>query len=292
MMTTNIMQRDQDSATIGARRSQSIHSTTRTRPYVVELVGLAGSGKSTITKALMASADGGDLGHFAIQQKLELSRATMAKHALQITKTFLPTYLRRWPKHGWFTRQEMRSLSYLTAWPPALQREQSRRNEQPLIQLMDLGPIFRFAYLQEFGSGLTKEQRYRQWQSAQLATWRDLVDLVIFLDAPDEVLQARIDSRPKAHVIKAQSTNDNQAFYQRYRKAYRELIEIFQQESEEHGVTLQMFDTSQMSVDSIIIEISHLLEQVTAPQTENGNSAKEPNQHFPFEQGVSDVQKS
>lgn len=242
-----------------SQRDEPLVATAPNRLFVVELVGVAGAGKSTLTAALLAAAPTA-LGTRQLRQKLPLSRLNMAWHALMLTFYFLPTYLRYWPKHRWFSNHEMRSLCYLAAWPRAL----TQRMGQDVIQIMDLGPIFRLVFLAEFGTSLTQCARFAAWRRHQIAQWREIIDLVIMVDAPDEVLQERIDSREKAHVAKAQSIAQNFAFYQRYRAGYQEVIaNLCQPQKNGRIPTILHFDTSQFSVDEIVSALLQTLKIAT-----------------------------
>jgi len=234
-------------------------TTAQHHMFVVELVGLAGVGKTTLTTALLAAAPT-VLGSWQLRQQLPLSQLNLAWHALMLTFYFMPTYLRHWPRHRWFTATEMRSLCYLAAWPRAL----AERKGQDVVQLMDLGPIFRLVFLTEFGTSLTQSDQFNAWRHRQITQWRELINVIIMLDAPDEVLQERIDGREKAHVAKAQSITQNLAFYQRYRAGYQEVIaNLCRSQENGRAPMLLHFDTSQSSVDEIVTELLKTLKICT-----------------------------
>lgn len=233
--------------------------TNRKRPLVVELVGLAGAGKSTVTTALL-STENDALRQCQLRKSLPLSGRQRAWHTLMLTRHFLPTYLgnlSRGNRAGqkWFTSGEMRSLFYLSAWPAALRR----RPHSDTIQVMDLGPIFRLVFLKEFGSELTKSQSFNSWYQHQISQWRTLIDLVVLLDAPDEVLQQRIDQREKDHVAKAQSLKKNADFFRRYRAAYQGTIaDICRDEAKQIPQVLR-YNTNELAVDTIVTNLSQTL---------------------------------
>lgn len=222
------------------------------RPYLVEVVGLAGVGKTTLTTALQQQSQ-------PFASNITLARTTLVRYALLHTNTFLPLYLRAWPRCRWFTQAELRALIYLSAWPIAL----AHQVNPALTQLMDLGPIYRLAYLQEFGSPLTKSARFIQWHTAQIEQWRQLLDMVIMLDAPDAVLQQRINQRRKEHVVKAASVAQSAEFFHRYRAAYQNILaRVTTAAVGERRPRILQIDTSQSSVDTMVAQVIHALNQV------------------------------
>jgi thymidylate kinase len=234
------------------QQAPSPRATGRTGPRLVELVGLAGVGKTTLTNALFQQKQQ----HFS--RKIVLPRPLIVRHALAHSMTFLPHYLRSWPRTSWFSQAELRSMVYLSAWPVALAQQQMAVT----TQLMDLGPIYRLAYLQEFGSALTQSAPFASWQAAQIAQWRKLLDLVIVLDAPDVVLQSRIDRRSKKHVVKAGTVAQSATFFRRYRAAYHDILaHITPQEGTADGPLILQIDTSQSPVELIVDQVLQALNQ-------------------------------
>lgn len=220
----------------------------RQRPLVVELVGLAGAGKTTLSKALAQSNP-------QVTSKLALPRSQMNRHLLAHTWTFLPGYLRHFQQQRWFSREELRSLIYLTAWPEFL----NQPNGQPQrIQLLDLGPIYRLAFLQEFGPPLTKAPRFAQWSAKTLRRWQSVLDLVIWLDAPSAVLVDRINGRDKDHLVKTRSAAESEAFFNRYRTGFERVIAQWPTPG---GPALLRIDTSQNSVERILAQVTTVLQQ-------------------------------
>lgn len=215
---------------------------------VIELVGLAGAGKTTLTKALM-------LGDDHISNKIIVPRVQASQHLIAHTMTFLPTYLRHFPKLRWFTRDEMRAMIYLTAWPDIVSRPSQKLHS---VQLLDLGPVYRLTFLQEFGSQLTKQPLFIEWCDQVLQRWRSVIDLLIWLDAPNEVLLDRIKTREKSHVVKERSQEESKEFFTRYRAGYERIIS---QWAANEGPPVLRIDSSQFTVSEIQAQITTVLQQ-------------------------------
>ncbi len=87
-----------------------------------------------------------------------------------------------------------------------------------------------------------------------------MLDAVIALDAPDEILVERIRSRPEHHRIKAESHSAAQSFLERYRTAYREIIEKIGA-----GPRLLQVDTSRSSPDEVAAAAREHIARLQAP---------------------------
>lgn len=217
-------------------------------PFVVELVGLAGAGKTTLTQALTHNNP-------QIAQKIVLPRRQMNRHLAAHTLAFLPTYLRHFPRLPWFTREEMRGMIYLTAWPEFLSQAGAT---QAQVQLLDLGPAYRLTFLQEFGSPLTQQPQFTRWCEQVIQRWRSRLHLLIWLDAPNEVLLERINQRAKDHTIKARSNAESAAFFTRYRAGFERIIGQF---ATQPDLTVLRLDTSKYSVQQIREQVTLALAQ-------------------------------
>ncbi len=181
---------------------------------VVELVGPAGVGKTTLVQALQQR-------NRAITTTIPLREVEYIPFLLRDVWQFLPAYWRHYRHTRWFTWSETRSMIYLKAWRQALTRQTEA--VEPMI-LLDHGPIFRLAMLREFGPDLINSPAYRRWWSDVLQQWAKTIDLIVWLDAPDETLLARIEQRQRWHAVKGQPAQVGYEFLRRYRGAYAHII--------------------------------------------------------------------
>lgn len=181
------------------------------RARVLELVGPAGSGKTTLYRALGAQCDGvvpgvpfGGLGHL----RLGLS------HAAHL----LPAWLGS--RDRFLDEKELRSMNYVAGWADALERGAG----QGALAVFDHGPLFRLARLRAFGPRLVESAAFGRWTALAVARWARLLDAVVWLDAPDELLAARIERRDERHRMKGSPAGDTRRFLARYRAAYDALL--------------------------------------------------------------------
>src|SRR5262245_9628182 len=178
---------------------------------VIELVGPAGSGKSTLYRALAAQFDEvtpgvpfGGLGHLRLG----------ARHAVEL----LPAWLAS--RDRWLSEKELRSLDYVVGWAEGLERAAPAGG----LVVFDHGPLFRLARLSAFGPRLVESAAFARWRRAAVARWARLLDAVVWLDAPDALLAARIDARDEAHRMKGGAAGDTDRFLARYRAADEVLL--------------------------------------------------------------------
>ena len=181
------------------------------RARAIELVGPAGSGKSTLYRALAAQCDRvtpgvpfGGLGHLRLG----------LRHAAQL----LPAWLGS--RDRWLGEKELRSLNYVVGWAEGLERGAPADT----LAVFDHGPLFRLARLRAFGPRLVESAAFERWAEAAVARWARLLDAVVWLDAPDALLAARIDGRDERHRMKGGAAGDTERFLARYRTAYDALL--------------------------------------------------------------------
>lgn len=182
-------------------------------PALVELVGLAGAGKSTLARQLAMDDP-------SVQVGLPLSRASSAAAQASALVPFVVPWLRETRGAAWFTRDQARGLGHLRAWRASVQQQSEAR-----VILLDHGPLFRLAQLDAFGPPVTSTATFRRSWTDMLGYWADSLHLVIWLDAPVELLVERIRERDQRHVVRRADTETAQRFLARYRGSYDRVLE-------------------------------------------------------------------
>lgn len=117
------------------------------------------------------------------------------------------------------------------------------------VTILDHGPIYRLAFLREFGPEITKSQRYKEWWTSLLRQWIATIDLLIWLDAPNDILWERVRARDRSHSIKGEREPEAFEFLTRYRTSFEQTIA---EGANDGQVTLLHFDTDQDSVEKIV----------------------------------------
>lgn len=185
----------------------------RGQPLIAELVGPAGAGKTVMLRALGER-------HAGIRAGLSIHRARFLPAITRASLALLPTCIE-------VLRDDRRSI-----WPVLLQLMRlrilptvlaSRLSRGPSAIVLDEGPLFSLARLSVFQRAHESRTRLgRAWQE-QLDRWTRLLDVVIWLDAPNEILMQRIRTRFKPHMIKEDPDHAMMEFLSQYRQAYDEI---------------------------------------------------------------------
>ena len=212
------------------------------KPLVLELVGPAGAGKTTLVQVFHQRLSQVEIG-------INPAKITYLPFYIQNILTFMPTYLQHFHHTRWFTPAELRSLVYLNAWHRFLIRQKS--NTERLI-LLDHGPIFRLALLSEFGPAMTTSPKYERWLDSMLNQWGNVLQVIVWVDAPNAVLKNRIQARSRKHRVKQESEEAVYQFLDRYRTSYYHIIDKI---IANHDLLVLQFDTYQEKSEQIVDKI-------------------------------------
>ncbi len=213
-------------------------------PLIVEIIGPAGAGKTTLSRVLSERGE-----NILIGAEIELRKMEHIPIFVSNAPLLLPVTLRRCRHSRWFTWDEIKALVYLKAWPRVL-RQQATNNGTTI--LLDHGPIFKLATLLAFGPDKLRSQDFEPWWNRMFRQWAYTLDMVIWLDAPDTILKERINTRDQRHVVKEKSELEIFQFLARYRISYEQILEKLRANG---GPTLLQFDTYRASIEQIVDEI-------------------------------------
>lgn len=214
-------------------------------PRVVEIVGLAGAGKSTLSHALKRADASIRLCNFPNVRKIS-DAPFFLWNGLQISLAL--HNLGRGHSQR-LTRREFAWLSILNGWPACLQRELP---DQFIV--LDQGPIYLLTELSEFGPEYLRSDAAEHFWRRLHSRWAGTLDAIIWLEAADADLLKRIRTRDKEHVVKRKSDQTTLAFLDLYRRAYeRVILKLTMTHSDLKIIRL---DTSQLSAEETVNQLS------------------------------------
>jgi shikimate kinase len=214
------------------------------RARTVELVGPAGAGKSTVFEELRARDAG-------IEGRPSLRRAEYAGVLAADVVSALGTILRRRAFPPRVTPEQVRMMAYLQALPRILARAPTADRRTIVF---DQGPVYFLT------RASLRDERLTTWRRRVLATWAPLLDVVAWLDAPDELLKQRIDARSKRHALKGTAGRTAGEVLTTSRAVYEgALLELG---GRSPRPVILRFDTSRQSAGEIAGEILAALDGV------------------------------
>ena len=179
---------------------------TGSRLPVIELAGPAGAGKSTLSAALVGHL------HAARGSIWGLPVFPLLANGAQLTPTFTGLWLHsRSPL--W---DETRHMVRLRTLRRTLTRAARYRNG---ALIFDEGPVFAMAWLRGFGQDTMRQDPCTEWWSTTLRQWASILDVVVVLDAPDQLLAARIRARNSPHQVKGFPDPEIARWMARFRQA-------------------------------------------------------------------------
>jgi len=218
----------------------------QTRPRILEIVGPAGAGKSTLYKSLSHYSNEIRLGNFPDVRNLS-NAPFFIWYGLQTSLAFLRPPK---PNSRKLTRREFAWLSILNGWPKLLRKELKTSNE---VIILDQGPVYLLAELGLFGPDFLRSDRATPIWETNYLQWAATLDAIVWLDAPDECLIQRIRNREKDHVVKDQTDPVVFEFLGRYRKMYEHILSGLA--DHRRDLKVLYFDTGRKTTEEIASQI-------------------------------------
>ena len=166
----------------------------------IEIVGVAGTGKSTLARTL-ADRDPGNRIADSLHTRTSAHWAYVAHSAPRV----LPLVARSARVRPAFDWEETKFIVYVTEWRRFLRR--ACRDDSGLV-VLDQGPIFALARLLWGRKPVTATPEFEHWLDEQVAGWSVDLDGIVWLVAPEEVLLGRINEREQDHEAKGRSIRE------------------------------------------------------------------------------------
>ncbi len=222
-------------------------SSSAAKPRLVELAGPAGAGKSTVFRTLVGR-DATIEGRPSLRKREYAG--VLASEVLAVARTLLRdrAYLPR------VTPEQIQMMAYLQALPRVLDRAGSATSR---TLALDQGPIYLLTR-----RSLTNE-RLAAWRRRVVEAWAPLLDVVVWLDAPDAVLVERINARDKRHRLQGSPEETALRALRESRAVYERVMDELET-GRPRWVVLR-FDTSVRSAEEIADEVLAALDERETP---------------------------
>jgi thymidylate kinase len=219
----------------------------------IEVTGVAGSGKSTAVRALcgrLSYRRGPSLHARHPSHLLEIVRSVPRLRAILIDGLVHPRRI---------TWRELKLLAYVERGWRILERERDQRAEAVVL---DQGPIYALVRLGAEGAAFSRRPAFVAWRRQQVSLWAKHLRVVVWLDAPDDVLWERINGRDQGHGQKGKPPLEGKRFLRRYRHAFDELLTSLEGAG---GPPVVRIDTAASRPDEVVGAIVDVVESATTP---------------------------
>ena len=165
-------------------------------PQIIELVGPAGAGKSTLAHTLeQRSGNIALVSHPCWRDPGQL--LFFAREGLALLPTFVQCAYR--PNGQWLRPDEMAWMAILHGWHHLLRRQVVLGGG---VFLIDTGAITILASIHASGPGVLTGSSTDEWWHTLYRQWAATLDMIIWLDAPNTTLVPRIRGRDQPHELK------------------------------------------------------------------------------------------
>jgi len=195
-----------------------LRETILHKRIVVELVGTAGVGKSTLFNVLINKK----LPWIKGDDVPPVWRMSAARFYIKNITRMAPTLVRLM-RNGdrLLTRRELAFMAILNGWHEVLQEKVNNGNK---ILLLDQGPISIIAYLTVWGPKSLFKSNMDGWWERVYTNFKQTMDMVIWLDTTDEIIINRINNRPQGHHLKGESYPVSSFWLSKYRLLYDQIV--------------------------------------------------------------------
>jgi gluconate kinase len=184
-------------------------------PFIIEFVGVAGTGKTTVSQAL--SERNPFIHRCQHPNPRNLSDSTFfIKNCLKLWMKNLHT--NKEPQQ--ISRREFAWMAILLGWPDYLRNKYAHHH----VIALDQGPIFLITALHHYDLQELMNSLEDNWWREIYQSWSNTIDSIVFFDATNDELRKRIRGREKSHFVKETSDLEINTVLSMHRTVYKKAI--------------------------------------------------------------------
>jgi deoxyadenosine/deoxycytidine kinase len=217
---------------------------------IIEIIGVAGAGKSTLTNALAKRIKNIQIEMPPSYRKAE-NIPFFAHNSLAIFPILPRIFLRR-RRHP--IRYHIVLTVILNGWHRLL-NQKALKGESVFI--LDQGPIYMIAFENLFGPEMGESNSSKKYWDHAYRCWAETLEVVIWLDAALPVLVDRIRTRETRHTVKSVGDQDAYQYLETYRQAYESVVSRMNTVS--GSLKVLRLDTGENSLDMTVERVIHEL---------------------------------
>lgn len=245
-------------------------SQSSTKPLLIEVMGPAGAGKTSLIDAISDHNKG-----FVLSPRPGFCRRAVAFAQVLLSNPGLLSKVRG------MSRDDFRAMVYLRAWHAMYSNHNHRE-----ITAFDHGPLYRIAKLREFCSQLSGSAQFQRWLTRWTNRWLETLDMIILLDAPNDILMERIVARGEFRVVMTVSPSEAARRLDSFRHAFEQVLEPSR--NVERSPSILRFDTSAVSRADLIQKVLCSIESMGTQRDQTQSSGN----HDWIHPGTRDEQRS
>jgi hypothetical protein len=216
-------------------------------PTYLEIVGPAAAGKTTLARELESRSDRFAEGFPPDWRRLR-DWPFFVRNFLSVVPAVASLAAVRRERR--LDREEFFYLMFLNGWRRRLDGSRPDRR----ITILDQGPVYMLSLFVLFRQGQMANPFFGTWWQKTVKEWGRLLHAVIWLDAADEVLVRRINTRGESHLIKGASRDRAHDFLEQSRAALDRVVGLLRAGRSTPAVI--RFDSGHLSADEIARRLS------------------------------------
>ena len=115
-------------------------------------------------------------------------------------------------------------MAVLQGWSDRLLKDYPQKD----VAILDQGPVYLIAELHHFNPNSLENSFENEWWLQIFDRWSASLDMIVWIDAPNEILASRISERAKWHMMKDKPQNEIFEVLNYHRAFYKEVITFFE----------------------------------------------------------------